>query len=133
MARGILGVVAGLLAFVAVATVAGIIMRGAWPDYARVADAMTFTLPMMFARLTIGAAATIAAGWVTAVIARRSTLMRLAPGLLLLMAFIPQHIMLWEKFPVWYHLTFLLSLVPLTYLGGMTVNRGATSAALSRS
>ena len=133
MAKRILGVVAGLLAFVAVVTVAGIIMRGAWPDYARVADAMTFTLPMMIARLTIGALATIAAGLVTAVIARRSTLVRLAPGLLLLVAFIPQHIMLWEKFPVWYHLTFLLSLVPLTYLGGMTVNRGATSAAPSPS
>jgi hypothetical protein len=133
MAKGILGVVAGLLAFVAVVAVAGIIMRGTWPDYARVADAMTFTLPMMIARLTIGALATIAAGLVTAVIARRSTLVRLAPGLLLLAGFIPQHIMLWEKFPVWYHLTFLLSLVPLTYLGGMTVNREATSVALSPS
>jgi hypothetical protein len=32
--------------------------------------------------------------------------------------FIPEHVMLWEKFPVWYHLAFLLSLVPLTYVGG---------------
>src|SRR4029077_12648195 len=99
MARAILGVVAGLLAFVAVAAVAGIIMRGAWPAYARVADAMTFTLPMMFARLSIRGAATIVAGWITAVVGGRSTLVRFAPGLLLLAAFIPQHIMLWEKFP----------------------------------
>jgi hypothetical protein len=40
------------------------------------------------------------------------------PGVILLIAFIPQHVMLWNTFPVWYHLTFLLSLVPLTYLGG---------------
>jgi len=133
MARGILGVVAGLLTFVAVVAVAGIIMRGAWPEYARVADAMTFTLPMMIARLAIGALATVAAGLVTAAIAKRSTLVRLAPGLLLLLAFIPQHIMLWEKFPVWYHLTFLLSLVPLTYLGGRAVSREAPSAAPSLS
>ena len=133
MARGILGVVGGLVAFMAVVAVAGIIMRGAWPEYARVADAMTFTLPMMIARLTIGALATIAAGLVTAAIAKRSTLVRLAPGLLLLAAFIPQHIMLWEKFPVWYHLTFLLSLVPLTYLGGRAVSREAPSAAPSLS
>jgi hypothetical protein len=99
-------------------------MRGAWPDYARVADAMIFTLPMMLARLSIGAVATIAAGWITTVIAGRSTFVRFAPGLLLLLAFIPQHIMLWEKFPIWYHLTFLLSLIPLTYLGGMRVERG---------
>jgi hypothetical protein len=24
---------------------------------------------------------------------------------------------IWEKFPVWYHLTFLLTLVPLTHAG----------------
>jgi hypothetical protein len=133
MARGFLCVVAGLAVWFMLATVAGIIMRGAWPDYARVADAMTFTLPMMIARLTIGALATVAAGLVTAVIARGSTLVRLAPGLLLLVAFIPQHIMLWEKFPVWYHLTFLVSLVPLTYLGGNAINRETASAAPSRS
>jgi hypothetical protein len=133
MAKGILGVVAGLLAFLAVVFIAGIIMRGTWPDYARVADAMTFTLPMMIARLTIGALATIAAGLVTAAIAKPSALVRLVPGLLLLAAFIPQHIMLWAKFPVWYHLTFLLSLVPLTYLGGGAFSRESTSAAPSRS
>jgi hypothetical protein len=133
MAKGILGVVAGLLAFMAVVAIAGIVMRTAWPSYARVADAMTFTLPMMIARLVIGALATIVAGLVTAVVARGSTFMKLAPGLLLLAAFIPQHIMLWEKFPVWYHLTFLLSLVPLTYAGGKAVSREATSTVPSRS
>jgi len=117
----------------AVVAVAGIIMRGAWPEYARVADAMTFTLPMMIARLTIGALATIAAGLVTTAIAKPSTLARVAPGILLLVAFIPQHIMLWEKFPIWYHLTFLLSLVPLTYLGGWAISREAPSAAPSLS
>ncbi|MGH9147352.1 MAG: hypothetical protein ACRD1Q_11620 [Vicinamibacterales bacterium] len=118
MAKTILGVVAGLVVWVIVVIVAGVIMRGAWPEYARVADAMTFTLPMMFARLVIGGLATLAAGLVTAVIARKSILARLMPGVLLLVAFIPQHVMLWDKFPVWYHLTFLASLVPLTYLGG---------------
>ena len=104
--------------WIAVASVAGLIMRSAWPEYASVADAMTFTLPMMFARLAIGASATIGAGWVTALIARRSMLATVAAGLLLVAVFVPQHIMLWNKFPVWYHLTFLVSLVPLAYLGG---------------
>jgi len=82
---------------------------------------MTFTLPMLIARLLIGALATLAAGLVTAMIAPRSMLARLMPGALLLVGFIPVHIMLWDKFPPWYHLTFLLSLVPLTYLGGRFV------------
>jgi hypothetical protein len=118
MARDILGVITGLAVWIAVASVAGMAMRSAWPEYASVADAMTFTLPMMFARLTIGALATVGAGWVAAVIARRSRLASMTAGLLLVVVFVPQHLMLWEKFPVWYHLTFLVSLVPLAYLGG---------------
>jgi hypothetical protein len=118
MARWTLGVVAGLAVWVIVVTVAGIIMRAAWPEYARVADAMTFTLPMMLARLAAGALATVAAGLATAVIAPRSRFVRLMPGVILLVGFIPVHFMLWDKFPVWYHLTFLVSLLPLTYMGG---------------
>jgi len=119
MKKAILGVVAGLVVWLVCITVAGVIMRSSWPAYASVADAMTFTLPMMLARLSIGAVATLFAGWVTMTIAvPRSLLVRLMPGLILLALFIPQHISLWSKFPVWYHLTFLLSLVPLTYLGG---------------
>jgi hypothetical protein len=118
LAKAVIGVVAGLAVWITVVAVAGLIMRSSWPAYVRVADAMTFTLPMMLARLSIGALATLAAGWVTAAIAPRPMLVRLMPGLILLAAFIPQHIALWNNFPVWYHLTFLLSLVPLTYLGG---------------
>ena len=118
MAKKIFGVVAGLVAWVIIVSIAGPIMRAAWPAYASVADAMTFTLPMMMARLSIGAVATVAAGWVAGMIAGRSTIATVLPGVLLLVAFIPEHISLWEKFPVWYHLTFLLSLIPLTFAGG---------------
>jgi hypothetical protein len=124
MARTTLGVVAGLAAWVTIASIAGLIMRGVWPEYASVADTMTFTLPMLFARLAIGALATLVAGLVTAVIARRSLLARLMPGAFLLVVFIPVHVMLWDKFPVWYHLTFLVSLVPLTYVGGKIAEAG---------
>jgi len=118
MSKKIFGVVAGLAAWVGLVIVMGEIMRRSWPAYASVASAMTFTLPMMFARLSIGALATVAAGFVTAMIVPRAALAKLMPGVLLLVAFVPQHIMLWNTFPVWYHLTFLLSLVPLTYVGG---------------
>src|SRR5690606_35946579 len=97
MARRILGVVAGLAVWVGVATIAGLIMRAAWPAYASVAAAMSFTLPMMIARLVVGALATVAAGLTTSVVTRRSRLATLAGGMVLLLLFIPQHIALWEK------------------------------------
>jgi hypothetical protein len=85
-----------------------------------VADAMTFTLPMMIARLAIGAVATLAMGLATSVVSRRSFVATLGAGALLLLAFIPEHVRLWHSFPIWYHLAFLSSLVPLAYVGGMT-------------
>ena len=110
MKHPVVAVIAGLAVWVIVTTAAGAIMRAAWPDYAAVADAMTFTLPMMLARLSIGGLATLAAGWVAAVVSRRSALAAATTGLTLLVLFIPQHMMLWARFPVWYHLSFLLSL-----------------------
>ena len=123
MLKAILGVVAGLVVFLAVATIAGVILRLSWPAYASVAAAMTFTLPMLITRLSIGAVATLSAGLVTALIARRSMRATLTTGVLLLLGFVPQHILIWARFPAWYHLTFLLSLLPLTYLGGRVAQR----------
>lgn len=129
MARNIIGVVAGVALWFALTLVVGLIMRATWPAYASVADAMTFTLPMMIARLSIGALATVFAGFVAACITS-STIARLIPSVILLMFFIPEHVMLWDKFPIWYHLTFLLSLVPLTYLGNRLARRAMSSRAV---
>jgi len=123
MARNFIGVVVGLAVWLTIAMVAGLIMRETWPAYASVADAMTFTWPMMIARLSLGACATVSMGFVTARITQ-SAVARLIPGLMLLIVFIPEHVMLWDKFPIWYHLSFLVSLVPLTYVGN-SIARGA--------
>ncbi len=126
MLKAILGAIAGVVVFLVVATIGGLILRASWPAYVSVAAAFKFTLPMLITRLSIGAVATLAAGLVAALIARRSIGAALATGALLLAGFLPQHIMIWAKFPAWYHLTFLLSLLPLTWLGGR-VARGGVS------
>jgi len=132
MANRVLAVVAGIVVWVAITTVAGLIMRGAWSEYAAVADAMTFPLPMMWARLSIGALATVIAGCAAAVVARRRMAAAVTTGVILLALFIPQHIMLWARFPVWYHAAFLLSLVPLAYLGGEIAARWRPVGSRSR-
>jgi len=129
MGKSILAVVAGLIGWGVILTVAGLIMRASWPAYASVATEMSFTLPMLLVRLAIGAVATLATGVIATRIAPRSVLVRLIPGLVLLVLFIPQHIALWAKFPVWYHLTFLLSLVVLTWAGGAIATRARMGGA----
>ena len=123
MGKSILAVVAGLIVWAVIVTVVGLIMRASWPAYASVATEMNFTLPMLLVRLSAGAVATLATGLIATLIAPRSVLVRLIPGLILLALFIPQHITLWAKFPVWYHLTFLVSLVLLTWAGGAIATR----------
>ena len=118
MAKTILGVVTGLVAWVALVTVAGLILRAAWPNYAAVADSMAFTLPMLIARLTISAVTLLAAARVTTAIAPRATIATVLLGAVLVAAFVPVHIGVWNRFPVWYHLTFLLTLVPICVAGG---------------
>jgi hypothetical protein len=38
--------------------------------------------------------------------------------LIILAMFLPVHVSIWSKFPVWYHLAFLVPLVPLVAAGG---------------
>jgi hypothetical protein len=33
--------------------------------------------------------------------------------------FVPLHIAIWNKFPVWYHLTFLLTIIPAVLVGAL--------------
>jgi len=33
--------------------------------------------------------------------------------------FLPVHIAIWSKFPVWYHLTFLLTIIPAVLVGAL--------------
>jgi hypothetical protein len=116
MKRKITAVVLGLVTWTVVATICDRLLRAAWPAYAAALPAFAFSLGMLFARLVEGATATIAAGFVVAAIAVRSRAAALATGVVLLLFFVPTHAMLWDKFPAWYHATFLLSLVPLTML-----------------
>jgi hypothetical protein len=122
MMRKIIAIAAGLAVWLLIAVIAGFVIRMTWPEYVSVAAAMAFTLPMKIARLAIGAVATMAAGIVTARITQ-SAVASLMPGIILLIAFIPEHVMLWEKFPIWYHAWFLGTLLPFTYLGN-SIGRG---------
>ncbi len=117
MIRNTAGVLVGLLAWIAAATLFNLAMRLAWPDYAAAEVATTFTLAMLGGRLLVGALSSVCAGYTTAWIARGSRVPVNVLATMLLLWFIPIHYTLWNTFPLWYHAVFLASLVPLTLLG----------------
>jgi len=123
MKRSIFALLAGLVLWVLVATVLNRGLRALLPDYARAEPTMTFTLGMKVARLVLGALASLAAGAATGRIARSRTGLPWVLGAIILAAFIPIHLQIWVKFPVWYHLVFLGTLVPLVALGAALARR----------
>jgi hypothetical protein len=112
-------VIVGLVTWIVVATIVNFPLRAWWPHYHEAEIAFNFTLGMKLVRLALGALASVCSGFVAAWIANGRRTAAIALGILLLALFIPNHYLLWEKFPVWYHLTFLVSLFPLTVLGAM--------------
>ncbi len=117
MRRRILATVLALASWLVVATALDVALRTAWPDYRVVERSLTFTLGMQLARLAIGALASLAAGFVASRIAPLDRLPAWIAGLGLLALFVPEHIRLGAALPLWYHLAFLVTLLPLVLLG----------------
>jgi hypothetical protein len=120
MLRLIGGVIAGIVGWFVVVTAIDVAMRYGWHDYAAVEKAMTFTLPMMIARLSESAVSSLAGGYIAARIDKGGWAPLLA-GTLLLLPFAYEHYQLLHRFPLWYHATFLLSLPVLSWVGGKFV------------
>ena len=107
----------GLALWVLVVSLLNRGLRAGITGYAAAEPTMNFTLGMKVGRLIIGAVASLAAGAATGMMARSKTGLAWVLGAILLLAFVPVHIGLWTKFPGWYHLTFLGTLIPLVALG----------------
>lgn len=136
MKRSIFAVVAGLVVWLVVATLLNFGLRAGLAGYTQAEPTMTFTLSMKVARLILGALASLAAGAAAGLIAPSKTGPPWVLGAIILAFFIPAHIQLWAKFPIWYHLVFLGTLVPLVALGAaLTRTRlrtGPTELGVSR-
>jgi hypothetical protein len=118
MVRTIGGAVAGAIAWMVLATAIGLLLGMAWPALAAASRAPTsLTLAMLAARLGVSFVASILSGAIATRIGRND-MAALASGVLLLLVWGPYHMfVIWHLFPVWYHLTFLLSLPLLAWLG----------------
>jgi len=118
MWRTIGGIVAGLVTWAVVVTILNFGLRAAIPDYHAAEATLQFTMTMKVGRLVEAALASLAAGAIVGVVAPSSRWAPWLVGLITLGIFLPVHVSLWTRFPIWYHLAFLVPLVPLVVLGG---------------
>ena len=119
MKRFILACLAGLLTWAVVVTIINRVLRLSLPNYTAAEHTLQFTLGMKWARLLMAMATSVAAGAVTGWISRSSRWAPLVVGGVVLAMFLPVHIAIWSKFPAWYHLTFLLTIVPAVLVGAL--------------
>lgn len=129
MGRTSASVVAGLVSWGVVITLLNFGLRAAIPGYHAAEATLQFTLAMKVGRLTEAALASLAAGAMVSLINPPRKWAAWAVGLIILAVFLPVHVSLWTKFPVWYHLGFLVPLAPLVALGAALIRgRGSQSA-----
>jgi len=119
MKRSILACLAGLLAWVVVVTVINRVLRMSLPNYTAAEHTLQFTLSMKVARLLMAIVTSLAAGAVTQWISVSSRWAPLVVGSVVLALALPLHIAIWSRLPVWYHLTFLLTIIPAVLLGAL--------------
>lgn len=119
MKRSILACLAGLLTWVVVVSVINRLLRLSLPNYSAAEHTLQFTLGMKWARLLMAVVTSVAAGAVTSWISRSTRWAPLIVGSVLLAIFLPVHIAIWSKFPAWYHLTFLLTIIPAVLTGAL--------------
>jgi hypothetical protein len=119
MKRFILGCLAGLLTWIVVVTLINGVLRLSLPNYTAAEQTLHFTLGMKWARLLMAIVTSVVAGAVTDWISRSSRWAPLIVGSVVLAMFVPVHIAIWSKFPVWYHLTFLLTIIPAALVGAL--------------
>lgn len=130
--RIILGVIVALAVWTIVVTACDIAMRKLWIDYALVEKSLVFTMPMKIMRLLESAVSSVVSGFAAALVSKERIKAPLAAGVLILAMFLPSHISIWHKFPVWYHLTFFSSLLLLSLAGGLLWRPGKISRAAVR-
>jgi hypothetical protein len=118
MIKGTIGVIVGFLIWFAAATLGNMLVRVLVSGYIAAEAAMAFTLPMLLARLAVGALSSIVAGFACAQIAGRSRRATYVLALIMVVCFLPVHYALLARFPIWYHVAFLGTLAPLIIAGG---------------
>jgi hypothetical protein len=129
MKRATLACLAGLLTWMIVVTLINRLLRLTITDYAAAEKTLQFTLAMKWARLLMALITSLAAGAVTRSVATQSRSAPWIVGSLIFALFLPFHVAIWSQFPLWYHLFFLLPIIPAV-LAGARIFPGQTPSRL---
>ena len=101
------------------------LLRGAWVDYALADPDKAYTLTMLFVRLAIFSLMIAATTGVATAVAGDGRIAWLAGGVILALS-VPPHLYpgyVWDDYPAWYHIVYLLSILPIALSAGRLTQR----------
>lgn len=113
-----LGVIVGFLVWSILWVGFDALLRAVLTSYDESVKAMTFSSLMLILLLVLSAVVSIISGFIAALISKENSKSPLILGILLLIVGVIVQMGVWDKIPLWYHLTFWILLVPMTVLGG---------------
>ena len=118
MLKIILGIIGGFVVWSILWVAGDAVLRTVWTSYDESVKTMNLSFSMLIMPLILSVIVSIISGYIAALIARENTKSPLILGIILLIVGVLVQMSVWEQIPLWYHLTFLILLVPMTILGG---------------
>ncbi len=118
MGKIVIGVIAGFIVWTILWLGSDAVIAGVAPNLAPSADLSNIPSSYLIIKLVLSFVFSIAAGYVAAMLAKENSKSTLYLGVLLLLVGIFFEAAAWNQIPLWYHITFLLLLIPMTILGG---------------
>jgi hypothetical protein len=101
------------------------LLRASWPEYASAEPEKAYTLTMLFVRLFIFSSMIAATSGIATLAAGGMRFAWIA-GVLILAVSIPPHLYpgyVWDDYPAWYHIVYMLSILPIAVIAGRGVRR----------
>ena len=120
------GLLAGLIAYIVTGLMALYLLRIAWSGYAAASKNKSYTFEMKLSRLFIGILAALAAGIISTTLANdRGKTAWLTGVIICCFAAYIHFFRVWADYPVWYHFSYLLTIIPITGLSYYLMRKGS--------
>ncbi len=118
MLKIILGVIVGFVVWSILWVGCDSVIRVISPGIAPSNDLSNIPTAYLAVKLILSVIFSIISGFIAALIAKENTKSTLILGVLLLLIGIMVELSIWNLLPVWFHLAFLILLIPMTLFGG---------------
>jgi hypothetical protein len=108
------GLACGLAAYILAGAIGLYLLRICWPAYAVASIDKSYTIEMLFSRLSVAVLAAILAGITAKAIAKDHGKTSWLVGVIIFfMAAYLHFFRVWDDYPAWYHFVYLLPIVPI--------------------